>query len=157
LPLPLDRESGVSVVDVDRFASPIASLPPCRAIGRVEQPRIAGFSREQNQLANGDNARVVPASSTLNVADFVGKPKTLAVHHTFARSPFDPFPTLPRIVGLAMNSSPNCLATCKTSSITASTASSFIGYLTGLSRPEQVVHFFRQVIGAPVITKDILV
>jgi hypothetical protein len=30
------------------------------------------------------------------------------------------------------------------------------GYLTGLSRPEQVVHFFREVIGAPVITKDIL-
>jgi len=30
------------------------------------------------------------------------------------------------------------------------------GYLTGLSRPEQVVHFFRDVIGAPVITKDML-
>jgi hypothetical protein len=30
------------------------------------------------------------------------------------------------------------------------------GYLTGLSRPEHVVHFFREVIGAPVITKEIL-
>ena len=30
------------------------------------------------------------------------------------------------------------------------------GYLSGLSRPEQVVHFFRQVVGVPVITKEIL-
>src|SRR5215475_10165842 len=30
------------------------------------------------------------------------------------------------------------------------------GYLTGLSRPEHVVHFFREVGGAPVITKEIL-
>ena len=30
------------------------------------------------------------------------------------------------------------------------------GYLTGLSRPEHVVHFFRAVVGAPVITKEIL-
>jgi hypothetical protein len=30
------------------------------------------------------------------------------------------------------------------------------GYLTGLSRPEHVVHFFRDVIGAPAITMEIL-
>src|SRR5215469_15838931 len=30
------------------------------------------------------------------------------------------------------------------------------GYLTGLSRPEHVVYFFREVTGAPVITKEIL-
>ena len=30
------------------------------------------------------------------------------------------------------------------------------GYLTRLSRPEHVVHFFREVNGAPVITKEIL-
>jgi len=30
------------------------------------------------------------------------------------------------------------------------------GYLTGLTRPEQVVHFFRQVVGVPVITKEAL-
>ena len=28
------------------------------------------------------------------------------------------------------------------------------GYLSGLSRPEQVVHFFRQVVGVPVVGKD---
>lgn len=30
------------------------------------------------------------------------------------------------------------------------------GYLSGLSRPEQVVHFFRQVVGVPVVDKEIL-
>ena len=30
------------------------------------------------------------------------------------------------------------------------------GYLTRLSRPEHVVYFFHEVIGAPVITKEIL-
>src|SRR5215216_6067579 len=30
------------------------------------------------------------------------------------------------------------------------------GYLSGLSRPEQVVHFFRQVLGIPVLSKDVL-
>jgi hypothetical protein len=30
------------------------------------------------------------------------------------------------------------------------------GYLSGLSRPEQVVHFFRGVVGVPVISKEVL-
>jgi hypothetical protein len=30
------------------------------------------------------------------------------------------------------------------------------GYLSGLSRPEQVVYFFREVVGVPVITKEVL-
>src|ERR1700720_4621186 len=30
------------------------------------------------------------------------------------------------------------------------------GYLSGLSRPEQVVHFVRQVLGIPVVSKEIL-
>src|ERR1700751_3448905 len=30
------------------------------------------------------------------------------------------------------------------------------GYLSGLSRPEQVVHFFRCIVGVPVISKEVL-
>src|SRR3974390_981962 len=30
------------------------------------------------------------------------------------------------------------------------------GYLSALSRPEQVVHFFRQIVGVPVVSKEIL-
>ncbi len=29
-------------------------------------------------------------------------------------------------------------------------------YLSGLSRPEQVVHFFRQVLGLPLVSKEVL-
>jgi hypothetical protein len=30
------------------------------------------------------------------------------------------------------------------------------GYLSGLSRPEQVVHFFRNVVGVPALSKEVL-
>src|SRR5215467_6647989 len=30
------------------------------------------------------------------------------------------------------------------------------GYLSGLSGPEQVVHFFRRIVGVPVISKEVL-
>src|ERR1700751_4950134 len=30
------------------------------------------------------------------------------------------------------------------------------GYLSGLSRPEQVVHFIRQVIGVPILSKEVI-
>ena len=30
------------------------------------------------------------------------------------------------------------------------------GYLSGLSRPEQVVYFFQQVLGIPVVSKEVL-
>jgi hypothetical protein len=30
------------------------------------------------------------------------------------------------------------------------------GYLSGLSRPEQVVYFVRQILGIPVVSKDVL-
>ena len=30
------------------------------------------------------------------------------------------------------------------------------GYLSGLSRPEQVVYFFHEVLGMPVVNKDVL-
>src|ERR1700680_1030751 len=30
------------------------------------------------------------------------------------------------------------------------------GYLSGLSRPEQVVHFVREVLGIPVVNKEVL-
>src|SRR5215471_15229463 len=93
LPLPLDRESGVGVLDMDRFGIAIASQPRGQVVERIQQPGIAGFGREQNQLANADNAPVVLGSPLLNVAHLVGKPKTLAIHYPLARSPLNPLPT----------------------------------------------------------------
>ena len=47
LSLPLDRESRVGIIDVDRFGITLARHPRRQVIGRIEQPRIAGFAREQ--------------------------------------------------------------------------------------------------------------
>src|SRR5215471_18379335 len=92
-PLPLDRESRVGVLDMGWLGIAIASQPRGQVVERIQQPCIAGFGREKNQLANADNAPVVLGSPLLNVAHLVGKPKTLAIYHTWARSPLNPFPT----------------------------------------------------------------
>src|ERR1700746_2512862 len=95
LPLPPDREGDVGVLDVNRFGIAIAGQPRGQVIEGIEQPGISGFGREENQLADCDDALAVLSTPTLNVVDLIGKPKTLAVHHTFARSPFDPLKTCP--------------------------------------------------------------
>jgi hypothetical protein len=41
-----------------------------RADGRVEQPGIAGFGGEQDQLTDGDDAAVVVGGAALNIANF---------------------------------------------------------------------------------------
>jgi hypothetical protein len=62
LPLPRDRESGVGVLDVDRLGIPISGQPRSQVIDSIEQPRIASFGREENQLANGDMRSSCPAA-----------------------------------------------------------------------------------------------
>jgi hypothetical protein len=42
------------------------------ACNGVEQPGIAGFGGEQDQLADGDDAAVVLGGWALNVAHFIG-------------------------------------------------------------------------------------
>ena len=53
-------------------------------------------------------------------------------------------------------SSPSCSASSWSSSITASIGLSFHGYLTALSRPELVVHFFRDTVGVAEVSKEAL-
>ncbi len=62
--LPTDRERGIGFLDVDRFALPVSSQPCGELIGGVEQPGIAGFGGEQDQLTDGDDAAVVRATVT---------------------------------------------------------------------------------------------
>jgi hypothetical protein len=50
LPLPLDRERRVGVLDLDRFGIALAGDQHGQVIARIEQPSIAGFGREQPQL-----------------------------------------------------------------------------------------------------------
>src|SRR5499427_9879750 len=100
LSLPLDRERRVGVLDMDRFGIALARRPHGQVIGRIEQPGIAGFGREQDKRANRHDPFVVLGGTPLNVADLVGKAKTLAVHHTCARSPFNPCPSRRACCGL---------------------------------------------------------
>jgi hypothetical protein len=49
---------------LDRFALALSSQPCGEVIGGVEQPGIAGFGGEQDQLTDGDDAAVVRATVT---------------------------------------------------------------------------------------------
>jgi hypothetical protein len=57
--LPFDGKRGRGFHDLDRFRFAIAGEPCGEEISAVEQPCIAGFGREQDQLTNRDNASVV--------------------------------------------------------------------------------------------------
>src|SRR3982074_290584 len=87
--LPTDREGGISLVDVDRFGVSIPGQSCSELVGRVKQPRIARFAREQDELTDADHTSGVVGCPTLNVADLIGETKALAVHHALARSTLD--------------------------------------------------------------------
>jgi hypothetical protein len=134
---------------VDRFALPVSCQPCGQAIGRVEQPGIAGFGGEQDQLTKGDDAAVVFGGPALNVAHLIGETKALAVDDPLVRSTLDGFSTRAGLEGMAME-----LFTQLFGDLLAFVYHCFdriviYGYLSGLSRPEQVVHFFRQIVGVP--------
>ena len=138
--LPTDREGGISLVDVDRFGVAIPGQSCSELVGRVKQPRIARFAREQDELTDADHASGVVGCPTLNVADLIGETKALAVHHALARSTLDA-----GVCGDLLLFVYHCFDRIV-----------IHGYLSGLSRPEQVVHFFRKVVGVPVLSKEIL-
>ena len=71
--------------DVDGFGVAVAGRPCGESIGRVEQPGVAGFGREQDKLTNGDDAPMAVSRPALDVADLVGEAKALPLHHLFAR------------------------------------------------------------------------
>src|SRR5437879_12924945 len=83
----------VSFLDVDRLVLPLSSQPCGELVGGVEQPGIAGFGGEQDQLSDGDDAAVVVGCSALNIAHLIGETKTLALDDPLARSSLDSFST----------------------------------------------------------------
>src|SRR4029077_20684262 len=91
--LPTDGERGIAFFDVDRFALPVSSPPAREPIGGVEQPGIAGFGGEQDQLTDGNNAAVVIGCPALDIAHLIGQTKTLALHNPLAWSTSDGFST----------------------------------------------------------------
>jgi len=77
--------------------------------------------------------RPVVGCSTLNVADLIGETEALAVHHALARSTLDAgvcHGTFHQVFGDLLLFVYHCFDRIV-----------IHGYLSGLSRPEQVVHF----------------
>ena len=107
-------------------------------------------------MSDGDDAPVAVGRPTLNVADLIGETKALAVHPVLARSTLDRYPT-----SIGSGVSAMELFTKLFGDLLAFVYRCFDrivihGYLSTLSRPEQVVHFFRQTVGVPVVSKEIL-
>src|SRR6478609_6275463 len=68
----------------------IGSASPFRASRAASWSEgIARFAREQDELTDTDHVSGVVGCPTLNVADFIGETKALAVHHALARSTLD--------------------------------------------------------------------
>src|SRR4029077_1870911 len=140
--LPTDGERGIGFFDVDRFALPVSSQPCREPIGGGEQPGIAGFGGEQDQLTHGNDAAVMIGCPALDIAHLIGQTKTLALHNPLAWSTPDGFST-PSGPGGDCHGivHPACSAICWPSSTTASTALSFTATSAGSRGPSRSCTF----------------
>jgi len=145
---------------VDRFALAVSGQPRREPFGGIEQPGIAGFGGEQDQQADGHDTAVLIGRLTLNIAHLIGQTKIPAADNLLAGSAPDPRPIrfrpLAGLGGTAME-----LFTQLFGDLLAFVYHCFDrivihGYLSGLSRPEQVVHFFRNVVGVATVSKEVL-
>ena len=124
-----------------------------RADRSGQQPRVAGVGGKQDKLAYCNYAPILICCPALNVANLVDQTKGLAIHHALARSTLDRFAT-PTV--FAMELFTKLFGNLLTFVYHCFDRIVIHGYLSALSRPEQVVHFFRQVLGVPVVCKEIL-
>ena len=145
---------------MDRFALAVSGQPRREPFGGIEQPGIAGFGGEQDQQADGHDTAVLIGRLTLNIAHLIGQTKIPAADNLLAGSAPDPRPIrfrpLAGLGGTAME-----LFTQLFGDLLAFVYHCFDrivihGYLSGLSRPEQVVHFFRNVVGVATVSKEVL-
>jgi hypothetical protein len=129
-------------------------------IGGIEQPAVAGIGREQYQRTNGYKTAVILGGAVPDVVDLVGEKETLSVEALFPKSAFNRFAAHRHSPSLWRNV-PMELFTRLFGSLLVFVYHCFDrivinGYLNGLSRPEQVVHFVREVLGIPVVSKEVL-
>ena len=97
--------------------------------------------------------------ATLDITDLVGKLEVLTIDVSLARPAFDGFPAHGFLVLGTVD--PMDLFTQLFGNLLTLVYHCFDrivihGYLSGLSRPEQVVYFFREVLSIPVVNKEIL-
>lgn len=151
--LPINCKGGIVFFDADWLGVSIVGQSCGELIGGVQQPRIAGIRGKQDKLADGNDAPIVIGCPALNVANLVDQTRGLVIHHALARSTLDRFATLPVF---AMELFTKLFGNLLTFVYHCFDRIVIHGYLSALSRPEQVVHFFRQVLGVPVVSKEIL-
>ena len=141
---------------MDRFALPVSSQPCGELIGGVEQPGIAGFGGEQDQLTDGDDAAVISGGAALNIAHLIGQRKLLPSTIRLPGPRLIVFRPLAGLGGTAMELFTQLFGDLLAFGYHCFDRIVIYGYLSALSRPEQVVHFFRQIVGVPVLDKEIL-
>ena len=91
LACPTDGKGRLGFFDLGGLGIAVAGEPQREVIGGVEQPSIAGFGREQDELAERDDAPVVVGGPALDVANLIGETEALPdarLPHRFARSGF---------------------------------------------------------------------
>ncbi len=157
--LPPDGEVGVGFLEVKVFWIAVASEAGGQVIGGIEQPSVACFRREQDQRADGHQSPIVFGSTRLDIVNLFGEAKVLAGHRGFARSPFDRFPAHAAVLPcrvISMEQFTKLFGNLLVFVYHCFDRIVINGYLKGLSRPEQVVHFVRQVLGIPVVSKEVL-
>ena len=135
---------------MNQLAFTVSSQPCGEPISGVEQPGIAGFGGEQDQLTEGDDVAVMWGGPALNIAHLIGETKTFAFTIRLPGSSLMACRARPGLVGRAKE-----LFTELFGDLLAFVYHCFdriviYGYLSGLSRPEQLVHFFRQIVGVRV-------
>ena len=77
---PSDLEAGVGFLEGDRLRVAVAGEARGEVVGRVEEPGVAGFGREQDELVGGNDAPVMGSRPSLDIANLIGetKPTTVA-------------------------------------------------------------------------------
>ena len=150
----------MSLLQVDWFRVSISGQSERKFIRDIEQPGISGFCREQDELANGDHAQVVFGGLVLDVANLFGEAEVLAVDYLACLSALDGSGThsifSPSSIVRGMEQFTRLFGSLLAFVYHCFDRMVINGYLSGLSRPEQVVYFFRQVLGIPVVSKEVL-
>src|ERR1035437_4790610 len=84
--LPFDRETGIGLLQMNRFGVAVPGRSGRKLIGDVEQPGISGIGGKQDDLTDGRYASVVIGGFVLDVANLVGEAEALALHHVSCRT-----------------------------------------------------------------------
>lgn len=129
-------------------------------ISRIQNPRIASFGGKERQTADSNKPAVVFSRTALDVPQFVSQAKVFAGDRPASRTATDrsaPHRLLqPGTVNAEMDLFTQLFGDLLVFVYHCFDRIVINGYLSGLSRPEQVVHFFRHVLGIPVVSKEVL-